>query len=123
MIEVGYYNGYSFDIIMTWTDVNFIKCEHVGLSTGYGISGSWYFYDYHVSTSTEYEYVPIDFDIYTYDFSWSVQAGHDVHIGLFPSSDFTNTQFMYEIVIGGWGGTQSVIRKGAQSANLVVYEH
>ncbi|XP_033105774.1 uncharacterized protein LOC117108037 [Anneissia japonica] len=50
-------------------------------------------------------------------FEFSVQASNDVHIAL--SSQKEEVREMYEIVIGGWGNTKSVIRRCKQCTNLV----
>jgi hypothetical protein len=46
------------------------------------------------------------------------QASNDIYIGL--SSICGSQNPMYEIVLGGWSNTQSVIRRSAQSENVVV---
>jgi hypothetical protein len=46
-----------------------------------------------------------------------VQASNDAHIGLFSSTQTTDE--VYEIVIGGWGNTRSVIRKQSSGTNQV----
>ena len=43
---------------------------------------------------------------------FEVQASNDVHIGLSPIAGDADP--MYEIVIGGWGNAQSVIRRCKQ---------
>ena len=54
--------------------------------------------------------------------TFSVRAANDAHVGLFvaPQDDQPGDgQEMYEIVIGGWANTQSVIRAAPQGDNLV----
>ncbi|XP_071941074.1 uncharacterized protein [Antedon mediterranea] len=48
---------------------------------------------------------------------FSIKAANDVHIAL--SSLKEEVRDMYEIVIGGWGNTRSVIRRCKQCTNLV----
>ncbi|XP_077866401.1 uncharacterized protein LOC144354127 [Saccoglossus kowalevskii] len=49
--------------------------------------------------------------------TFEVKANNDVHIGLSAQQhDLSN---MYEIVIGGWGNSQSVIRRSKQGFNQV----
>ena len=63
--------------------------------------------------------------------SFSVKANNDAHIGFFENDDaanvgdagdFAGTSHgpQYEIVLSGWGGTQSVIREAAQGENHAV---
>lgn len=47
---------------------------------------------------------------------FQVRASNDVHIAL--SSSNTGQGQMYEVVIGGWGNTQSVIRTCGQCAHV-----
>ena len=50
--------------------------------------------------------------------SFMVQANHDAHVGIF-GQDVTDEEVMYEIVIGGWTNTRSVIRRSAQGEEEV----
>ena len=79
-------------------------------------------------------------DAYEYDYfsstlatdkaiTFSVKANNDAHIGFFESNgqggasdDRTGASHgpQYEIVLSGWGGTQSVIREAAQGENHAV---
>eukprot|EP00058_Branchiostoma_floridae_P026175 XP_002611665.1 hypothetical protein BRAFLDRAFT_117103 [Branchiostoma floridae] len=69
------------------------------------------------STDTQYRY-RWDLPRLTEDrFTFDVQANNDVHVGL--SSQSQDLDDMYEIVIGGWSNTQSVIRRSKQGNNLV----
>ncbi|XP_038066137.1 uncharacterized protein LOC119736183 [Patiria miniata] len=47
---------------------------------------------------------------------FAVRANNDAHIAL--TGQNADSAFMYEIVIGGWGDTRSVIRRRKQGANL-----
>merc|ERR1719188_2096703 len=49
---------------------------------------------------------------------FSVQATNDAHISFDSVSEDNGHQF-YEIVIGGWGNTYSVIRKSSQGYNEI----
>ena len=80
------------------------------------------------------------FDEYHYEFmqeelnddkaiTFSVRANNDAHIGFFETNDAggdtgdtTGASHgpQYEIVLSGWGGTQSVVREAAQGANHAV---
>ena len=48
---------------------------------------------------------------------FKVQASNDAHLGLFTSAHDLNN--MYEIVIGGWGNSKSVVRKSHGGTDLV----
>ena len=50
---------------------------------------------------------------------FTVRAPNDAHIGFF--SDRKATDELYEVVLSGWGNTQSVIRESSQGANQVVH--
>ena len=52
---------------------------------------------------------------------FSVVANHDVHITL--SSDDSFPSNSWEIVLGGWSGTRSAIRKTHQSDAVVAVGH
>ena len=52
---------------------------------------------------------------------FSVQAEHDIHISLSSSNPITTDS--WEIVLGGWSGTQSVIRSSHQGTHLVTVHH
>jgi len=49
--------------------------------------------------------------------TFTVQANNDAHVGFFSSSKSLSE--VYEIVIGGWGNSMSVIRESNQGANQV----
>ena len=51
---------------------------------------------------------------------FTVDAKHDAHVGFFSekkSCPINCLNEMYEIVIGGWDNSQSVIRRGSQGSN------
>jgi len=50
--------------------------------------------------------------------TFTVAAKNDAHIGFFTSSAMSKNP-MYEIVLSGWGNTQSVLRRSNQGRNLV----
>ncbi|XP_077993134.1 macrophage mannose receptor 1-like [Glandiceps talaboti] len=70
------------------------------------------------STDDQYIYRYVSAPIQNSRVTFEVKASSDVHISL--SANNYDTDPMYEIVIGGWGNTQSVIRRCIQCANEVV---
>lgn len=113
-----------------------IPIGFVHFSTGFGSAGSWDF------CNTKFK-VPIlnscgsyGFDLFTgYDknyqqftaplvgvtsFVFGVVASNDVHIALDNRilGDNSEGDYMWEIVLGGWGNTQSVIRNRNNGQNL-----
>ena len=80
-----------------------------------------------ISTSDQYEYIFLDEQLGDDKaVTFSVQAHNDAHIGFFTAQsgtgdagDFTGASHgpHYEIVLSGWGNTQSVIREAAQGDN------
>lgn len=54
-----------------------------------------------------------------FDFVFSAQANNDIHVA-FMCDRNARTSEAYEIVIGGWRNTRSVIRKGTQGEEVAV---
>ena len=84
----------------------------------------------HTSDQYEYDYLQNPL-LAEKAITFSVKANNDAHIGFFETNDARNTgdagDFgggshgpQYEIVLSGWGGTQSVIREAAQGENQAV---
>jgi hypothetical protein len=83
-----------------------------------------------IHTSDQYEYQPMSQELDdTKSIQFTVKANNDAHIGFFEdasatgdSGDFSGASHgaQYEIVLCGWGGTQSVIREEAQGENHAV---
>jgi len=71
-----------------------------------------------LDTPNKYEYMPVkSFNPSAGEVTFKVKASNDAHVAL--SEDGTHGGKKYEIVIGGWGNHQSVIRPGNQGKNLV----
>ena len=70
-----------------------------------------------LNTTTSYNYDQVWLSVLdTQSIIFKVRACSDVHIGLAKYSGIANVD-MYEIVLGGWENTQSVIRKGIQGGH------
>jgi hypothetical protein len=54
---------------------------------------------------------------------FSVKANNDIHIAISRENLDRMSTKTWEIVLGGWSGTQSVIRSRLQGANLVTVKH
>ena len=71
-------------------------------------------------TPDQYKYIPVKgFDASAGEVTFEVKARNDAHIAL--GEDNLHNGKKYEIVLGGWGNTQSVIRGRNQGSNLVTY--
>ncbi|KAJ8017844.1 C3 and PZP-like alpha-2-macroglobulin domain-containing protein 8 [Holothuria leucospilota] len=70
--------------------------------------------EYDTDTSYYYRYLRLSIGISHIEFG--AKANSDVHLALSPSE---NSSELYEIVIGGWNNTQSVIRRCEQCSHLV----
>ncbi len=77
----------------------------------------------HTSDAYEYDFFsqPLDPDK---AITFSVRAHNDAHIGFFEDTSQGGSASghgpQYEVVLSGWGGTQSVIREAAQGENHAV---
>lgn len=67
-----------------------------------------YYFGVRTPDDFRYEYVWKTTDYKNNQFRFGVLACHDVHINLSPEKG----KVYYEVVIGGWNNTQSVIRMG-----------
>ena len=71
-------------------------------------------------TPDQYKYIPVEgFDASAGEITFEVKARNDAHIAL--GEDNLHNGKKYEIVLGGWGNRQSVIRGQNQGSNLVTY--
>ena len=74
----------------------------------------------HTSDAYEYDYLRSQLDT-DKAITFSVRANNDAHIGFFRNAQAGDSAShqgpQYEIVLSGWGGTQSVIREAAQGEN------
>ena len=74
----------------------------------------------HTSSAYEYDYLRSRLDT-DKAITFSIRANNDAHIGFFVNAQAGDSAShqgpQYEIVLSGWGGTQSVIREAAQGEN------
>jgi len=104
---------------MSFEFPNPFDITNVGYKTGKNVEGHWWFLESYQFSGFDKIYKKVKYDIYAYDFSFSVRAMNDVHVGLFPNSDYDLNENMYEIVIGGDSNTRSVIRRGENTEEKV----
>ena len=73
-----------------------------------------------IDTPDKYEYKQLGYEVSNYKFAiFEVNAKNDAHIAL--GEDTNHNGKHYEIVLGGWGNSKSVIRPSNQGANLVTH--
>ena len=73
-------------------------------------------------TSTNYNYIVVYDNLQDYrTISFECEISNDIHIGISKTPHHKDPKF--EIVIGGWRGTKSVIRDRNQGPNLISNVH
>ena len=73
-------------------------------------------------TSTDYKYIVVYDNLQKYKtISFECEISNDIHIGIAKTPGDKDPKF--EIVIGGWRGTKSVIRDRNQGENLISTVH
>ncbi|XP_013393210.1 MAM and LDL-receptor class A domain-containing protein 2-like, partial [Lingula anatina] len=116
----------SFDVDSCgWTQDKTDKFDWTRQSSGTGSFGTGPSTDHttsapiKVNTPDAYTYqnIFLDFRGVT-SVTFKVKACNDVHVSLSPTTNSQDRK-KYEVVIGGWGNGQSVIREKAQGQNLV----
>ncbi|XP_073831690.1 uncharacterized protein [Musca autumnalis] len=122
---------------MSYQDANLFPIKYVGICTAYGSTGSWFVGEHtfpvhtvpvvpnmlpnnrnltRLNTPNEkrYRYYPVQ---QSNLFIFKVQCANDCHVAL--SNNNEERSPIYEIVIGGWANTKSVIRKIGKTPDLV----
>lgn len=61
----------------------------------------------------EYQFQPVSGGVFTF----KVRAGHDAHLALTPAP--VEAEPIYEVFIGGWSNSKSVIRRNRQKPDVV----
>eukprot|EP00497_Spongosphaera_streptacantha_P005460 TRINITY_DN645_c0_g1_i4.p1 TRINITY_DN645_c0_g1~~TRINITY_DN645_c0_g1_i4.p1 ORF type:complete len:449 (+),score=100.32 TRINITY_DN645_c0_g1_i4:40-1386(+) len=126
-IRVGQSSIIGENEIMMWQDSEPLELSGFGVMTGWGPpeNGVWV---EPITGSPEHRMTEVSPRHPCYrghapaidrGISFQVRAKNDAHIGLFPSIPMDPTSPFYEIVLSGWGNTQSVIRRGSQGRNQV----
>ncbi|XP_076109301.1 uncharacterized protein LOC143078283 isoform X1 [Mytilus galloprovincialis] len=117
--------------LMEWTDTtNPYTIRNIGISTGWGSTGIWSFpcqdcQEPIIKTPNLYKYIPLTdngIDMgnpVRQSIRFKVKANNDAHVALMSSNNPNDP--LYEIVLGGWGNKQSVIRDRKQGGQLAVY--
>jgi len=127
LVQLGRGHKIGEQVVMSWQDPNPHEAMYVGVMTGWGATGVW---DVCLpkpspkicsgaSTANNGQYNTI-FDQplgSSKSITFTVQANNDAHVGFFSASKSLSE--VYEIVIGGWGNSWSVIRESNQGANQV----
>ncbi|XP_077978663.1 uncharacterized protein LOC144434081 [Glandiceps talaboti] len=124
VIKVGKEGQAAF---MEWTDPTPLPVNNIGYSTGWGSNGEFKFCvdepvqectnlkEFSTDTTYQYRYLASSSPVTRVDFK--AKANNDVHIALSDGPE--DKPALYEIVIGGWGNTQSVIRRSKQGNTKV----
>ncbi|XP_067668692.1 uncharacterized protein [Haliotis asinina] len=130
VISVGTGTTVGVGRFMSWRDPSPHTVRYIAVSTGWRSTGQWQFgLNYTVTclaTGNDYHYnslADLGFRLNGQtSFTFWVKATNDAHIALLSSRDnYVNN--MFEIVIGGWRNTQSVIRNRKQGPNLATVRH
>ncbi|XP_067001273.2 uncharacterized protein [Anabrus simplex] len=114
VIEVGK-EGESAPF-MAWQDPEPFGIGHYGVCTGWGASGSWIIEggdEIGTGDNLQYVYKPIPRGALEID----VRSPSNAHISLTTASQ--ETEPMYELILGGWENTASVIRYNRQKPDKV----
>ncbi|XP_046377746.2 uncharacterized protein LOC124149944 [Haliotis rufescens] len=130
VISVGAGKVVGVEMFMTWTDPTPHPVNYIAVSTGWGSTGLWEFYGSPpvvcLSTANDYRYHSVD-DLGVHlngrtSFTFWVKATNDALIALLRNKNDYD-QDIYEIVIGGWENSKSVIREKKQGPILAHVDH
>ncbi|XP_046556761.1 uncharacterized protein LOC124265984 [Haliotis rubra] len=130
VISVGTGTAVGAGRFMSWRDPSPHPVRYIAVSTGWGSTGVWRFEPNVPSacleTGNDYHYHSLE-DLGFHlngqtSFTFWVKTTNDAHIALLSNRD-NYDHSMFEIVIGGWRNTQSVIRNRKQGPNLASVHH
>ncbi|XP_046564874.1 uncharacterized protein LOC124273644 [Haliotis rubra] len=130
VISVGTGTAVGAGRFMSWRDPSPHPVRYIAVSTGWGSTGVWRFEPNVPSacleTGDDYHYHSLEnlgFQLNGQtSFTFWVKTTNDAHIALLSNRD-NYDHSMFEIVIGGWRNTQSVIRNRKQGPNLASVRH
>ncbi|XP_028032564.1 uncharacterized protein LOC114244849 [Bombyx mandarina] len=101
---------------ISWSDPEPFPVYYVGVCTGWGATGSWKIEDgaeFDTPDRLEYKFGPVASGSLEFDY----RGPHNCHVSL--TTHPAEVDPMYEIIIGGWENTQSVIRYCRQKPDKV----
>ncbi|KAL0851414.1 hypothetical protein ABMA28_007224 [Loxostege sticticalis] len=101
---------------MSWTDPEPFPVAFVGVCTGWGATGTWKIEDgaeFDTPDKLEYKFGPAAAGSLEFEY----RGPHNAHLCL--TSAAAEVDPMYEIILGGWENTQSVIRYCRQKPDKV----
>jgi len=107
---------------ISYTDNEFIPINYIGVCTGWGACGEWIIEEQRPRTEIvtedklEYTFIPNTSGYFTF----RIRAAHDCHIAFTGSA--AECDPMYEIFIGGWNNSKSIIRKNRTKPDVAEVE-
>ncbi|XP_077300115.1 uncharacterized protein LOC143920947 isoform X1 [Arctopsyche grandis] len=104
------------DAFISWDNPNAFPIEHVGVSTGWGATGTWIIEgrdEITTDDSLTYTFHPVISGELEFEFKGSSNC----HIAL--TNGGAEADPMYEVIIGGWNNQKSVIRHCRQKPDKV----
>ncbi|CAH1794507.1 unnamed protein product [Owenia fusiformis] len=128
VIEVGTGSSYGAGRFLGWQDPNPHAVTAISMTTGYGSNGVWRFLHSSdksvlINTPNDYEFVHGYMNVHDrVGVQFEIQACNDAHIALESKPSVVGVPQAYEIVLGGWSNTRSVIRDGKQGTEKVTVD-
>ncbi|XP_048247355.1 uncharacterized protein LOC124145114 [Haliotis rufescens] len=130
VIAVGTGMEVGVGTFMSWTDPSPHAVRDIAVYTGWGSTGLWQFESnlplVCLETADDYHYHSVDDGGFHLNgqssFTFWVRATNDAHIALLRNKGLYEND-MYEIVIGGWHNTKSVIRDRKGGPILALARH
>ncbi|XP_013188721.2 uncharacterized protein LOC106133515 isoform X1 [Amyelois transitella] len=101
---------------ISWTDPEPFPIGFVGVCTGWGASGTWKIEEgaeFDTPDKLDYKFGPVATGLLEFEY----RGPHNCHVFLGSAPGEVNP--MYEVILGGWENTQSVIRNCRQKPDKV----